>query len=96
MEQIIAAVKRNGFSPKDANAVGVGQIQSVGERMHVRISGTNEIFDVVADPKAALKAEILKASSGKDLLFEGTIPAQDTKGKRGPSVIRLKDIRRSK
>ena len=46
------AVRRNGFTPKETRVMVRGEVTNAG-RLQFKVSGTNQIFELKADPKEA-------------------------------------------
>ena len=70
-EEFWEAVRKNGFTPKQTTVLVRGDVQ--GGKL--RVTGTNQLFDLAPD----LQNE-LKALAGKTITVQGTLtPGKDTK-----------------
>lgn len=59
-------IEKNGFTPKEAVVVAVGELKTVGGQRRFTVTGANEVF--AADTPAQ------GATDGTSLLVEGTVP----------------------
>jgi copper chaperone CopZ len=68
------AVRKNGFTPKETRVVVRGEIID-GARPELKVTGTNQIFELKAEPKMLEDPKRQKA-----VLVEGSLtPAKDVK-----------------
>jgi hypothetical protein len=76
--QVRERVRRNGFTPRDAVVTARAEAVVEGERLRLRITGTEEIFDVRTT--VANLERLLRSGSGRHFVVEGTVPVpQDAK-----------------
>jgi len=67
------AVRRNGFTPKETRVVVRGEVTNAG-RLQFKVSGTNQIFELKADPK------MFNEAVGKIIVIDGVLtPGKDLK-----------------
>ena len=64
-------VKRNGFTPREAVVTARGDVVLEGDRVRLRISGTDEIYDV-RTTSGSLEQR-LRSSAGQTFVVTGTI-----------------------
>lgn len=75
-EELWTAVRNNGFTPKATNVFVRGEI-SGGK---LKVSGTNQLFDLAPDPKNPKALEAISDESSKTLVVEGVLtPQKDVK-----------------
>ena|SRR6478672_9907346 len=78
VEQFWQAVRQNGFTPKETNAVVRGEVVQTGAKLQLKVSGTNRVYDLIADPKRAKALDEVRLLSGKTITLEGTlVPGKD-------------------
>jgi hypothetical protein len=87
ISQLQEAVTKNGFTMKQSFATVAGTIQKAGDKYQLKVSGSNEVFDLEQDAQAAPLAASLADSS---ILMSGVIP-EAAKGKR-PTLLRYTKI----
>lgn len=87
LEQILKAVADQGFTPKDARAVAVGDLISSGGKLQFRVSGSNEIFEVMHTPHSSLEKQV-----GNNLIVTGLISA--SADRKGPRTIQITEVRK--
>ena len=91
LNQLNGAIAKNGFTMKDSIATIVGTVVTTDGRATLRVSGSNELLQLV--PQSAELPNAL-AMVGKTVLVEGTIP-EAGKGK-APDSIRYQSITEEK
>ena len=69
-------IRKNGFTPKDTSVIVRGEVQ--GGKL--KVSGTNQVFDLAPDPKNPRALEELKAHGGTQVTVQGLLsPLSDAK-----------------
>ena len=82
-QQFWQAIRKNGFTPKDTRVVVRGEIVTTGGKPQLKVSGTNQIYDLVVAPSTL--------EGGKPVTVEGTLsPPKDLKS---PVPLQVHDIR---
>jgi copper chaperone CopZ len=89
MEELQNAIMKNGFTTKESTVVVTGTLQSNENKLVLRVSGSNEVFNLIPDGHQA-NASDTKRLSGKAVTVEGVIP-QAPKGKE-PDTIDFRSI----
>jgi hypothetical protein len=87
LKQLNDAITKNGFTMKDSTATIVGTVVTVDGRVALRVSGLNDLLQLV--PQSA-SAPPITSMVGKTVVVEGTIP-EAGKGKV-PDSIRYQSI----
>lgn len=87
LEQVWQSVKDNGFTPREAKVSAHGEVIFSDSKLQFRLRGTDQLYDLVVDPKAERISKEIRQQTGKILLVEGVIPAPDDK--TGPRTIHL-------
>lgn len=76
MQQVNAAVEKNGFTHKDAKIVAVGKLSGSATAPYFEVSGTGDRYALLPSGTAADVGSLL----GKTVMVTGTLP-QASKGK---------------
>lgn len=85
MQQLRDAVKKNGFTPKDAVVNAVGQLTTTDDhKLMFTVAGTGERFQVVSEGARVSAAEASRLL-GTSVLVEGTVPENQ-------AVLRLNSV----
>jgi copper chaperone CopZ len=75
-EDLWQTVRKNGFTPKETSVAVRGEVQS-GK---LKVTGTNQLFDLAPDPKNPKALEEVRAQTAKTLTVQGIlIPQSDVK-----------------
>jgi copper chaperone CopZ len=90
LKQLNEAVTRNGFTMKDSTATVVGTMNVTDGEPTLRVSGSNEVLQLLPQTGAAPSAAV----AGKTVVVEGTIP-EGVKGKT-PDTIRYQTMTEEK
>ena len=85
-DDLVKVVRDKAFTPKEARITVQGELLSGGAKPQLKLSGTNEVYDLTGPAVAELKK-----FAGKTLLIDGIIPAP--KDKAYLKVIQLKSVR---
>ena len=89
MEELQHAITKNGFTPKQSTVVVTGTLVSDNQKVALRVSGSNELFNLVPeDPQT--KTSDLTRLNGKAIKVDGEIP-ETPKGKK-PDTIDFRSI----
>ena len=89
IEQLQHAITKNGFTTKQSVIVAIGTLVSDNHKLALRVSGSNEVFDLAPENQQATMSD-LKPLSGKSVTVEGVIP-ETPKGKK-PDTIDFRAI----
>ena len=84
LKQLQNAVTKNGFTMKESKIVAAGKLIQDGGKLKLQISGSNDVFALVAEKAGE------SAPSGANAVVEGTIP-ESAKGKL-PDSIRYRSL----
>lgn len=87
LEQVWQSVKDNGFTPREAKVAVRGELVSSNGKFQFRLLGTDQLYDLLVDPKAEQMIKEIRQQTGKTLLIEGVVPAPEEK--TGPFTIHL-------
>jgi hypothetical protein len=71
LKQLNEAITKNGFTMKDSTATVAGTVTSTDGNLMLRISGSNDMLQLVPQSASAPNATSI---IGKSVLVEGTIP----------------------
>lgn len=74
MAEIRRSVARNGFTPQQAVISAQADVMATGGRLQLKISGTNDTYDVVMTGRADGIQQQLKKYAGQRLVVDGIIP----------------------
>lgn len=85
LEQIRKAVNEQGFTPREARIKAVGDLSSSNGKLIFKVSGTNELYEVVPTPHVDLKKQL-----GTDLLVAGLIAA--SADQKRPETIQITEV----
>ncbi len=88
LKQLNDAITRNGFTMKQSEAIVAGRIFIANGKTMLRVSGSNEALELIAESVVGPQAS---AADGKSVLAEGMIP-EAGKGKV-PNSIRYRSIK---
>ncbi|MCA1854199.1 MAG: heavy-metal-associated domain-containing protein [Beggiatoa sp.] len=91
MAQIRQSVTRNGFTPQQAAISGEADVIAKGDKLQLRISGTNEVYDLASTPHKDGVLDQLRKSTGQQVVIEGIVPAQ--KDERAALVIQVNSVK---
>ena len=86
MAQIRRSVERNGFTPQQAAINAEADVVAKGDKLQLRISGTNDIFELASSGHADSVLQQLRKSAGQRVLIEGMIPAQKKDETATPAI----------
>lgn len=87
LKQLQGAITKNGFTMKQSTAAIVGTVVVSDGGVQLRVSGSNEMLDLVPEGQVSSAARSL---NGKSVLVEGSLP-EATKGK-SPDAIHYRSI----
>jgi len=82
LKQLNEAITKNGFTMKDSTTTVAGTVVITGGKATLRVSGSNELLQLVPQSMAAANAVSMVA---KAVVVEGTIP-EAGKGKTSDSI----------
>jgi copper chaperone CopZ len=84
IEQLQHAITKNGFTTKQSAVVVTGTVVSDDQKLALRVSGSNELFNLVPESQQAHTSDLTQLS-GKAVTVEGVIP-ETSKGKKPDSI----------
>jgi len=87
LKQLNAAIAKNGFAMKQSTATVAGTVENANEKLILRVSGSNDLLQLVPDSGSAA---IASSMVGKPVVVTGTIP-EGEKGK-APDSIRYRSV----
>ena len=73
--QLQDAITKNGFTTKQSNVIARGAVESADGKYRLKVSGTSDLFELVAG-----NPEQLQSFIGKPVEVRGTVP-EASKGK---------------
>lgn len=73
--QVKEVVENNGFTPKQARVIALGEVISSSGKVQFKLLGTNETFDLLVGTKGEKVGEEIKKQAGNAILIEGVVPA---------------------
>jgi len=91
LEQVWESVQSNGFTPKEARIVALGEVMATAGKLQFKVLGVDQVYDLIVDPRAGTGGEDIENQVGKPLLIDGVIPPPQDK--EGPRVIHLTGFR---
>jgi copper chaperone CopZ len=81
-------VRKNGFTPKETRVVVRGE---VGAKPELKVTGSNEVYALLADSKAPKALDDVRRHAGKTVAVEGTLePPKDSKA---PVPLRVTGVK---
>ena len=73
------AIRKNGFTPKETKVVIRGEVVG-GAKPELKVTGTSEVYGLVADPNASKAIDDVRRYAGKAITIEGRLtPPKDAK-----------------
>jgi hypothetical protein len=87
LKQLQTAITKNGFTMKQSAVTATGTVVVDSGRVQLKVSGSNEMLDLIPEGQATPMANSL---NGKSLLVDGVVP-ETAKGK--PFIIHYRSIR---
>jgi hypothetical protein len=91
LKQLNVAITKNGFTMKDSTATITGTIGTMEGKTTLRVSGSNELLQLVAQSPSASN---IASMVGRSVVVSGTVP-EAAKGK-APEAIRYQSITEDK
>ena len=92
MAQVRQSIERNGFTPQQAAISARAEVAATGGKLQVKISGTNETYDIASTAHADGIQQQLKKHIGQAVLIEGIV-APVPKGARATPVIQVNSVK---
>jgi copper chaperone CopZ len=89
LKQLNDAVAKNGFTMKDSTATVAGTVVMTGDKLTLRVSGSNDVLQLVPQSDAAPNSTPVV---GRVVLVEGTIPETG----KTPDTIRYQSMTEEK
>lgn len=90
MGQIRQTVERSGFTPRDAAATARAEVIARGDRLQVRISGTEDVYELATTAHADAVQQQLEKSAGQTVMIRAIIPAHTDP--KAPAVIQVNSV----
>ena len=84
IEQLQHAITKNGFTTKQSTVVVTGTLLLDDHKETLRVSGSNELFDLVPENQQANTSN-MKRLSGRAVTVEGIIP-ETPKGQKADTI----------
>jgi copper chaperone CopZ len=79
LQDVWETVRKNGFTPKETKVVVRGEVRG-GAKPELKVSGSNEVYVLLPDPKAPKSMDDVRRHMGKTATLEGTLqPAKGAK-----------------
>lgn len=79
LPEVWETVRKNGFTPKETKVVVRGEVLG-GTKLELKVTGTNEVYGLVPDPKAPNAMDEVRRHAGKTVTVEGTFqPSKDSR-----------------
>jgi len=91
MVQIRQSVRRNGFTPRQAAVRARADVVARGGALQLKISGTNETYDLAGVPQADGVQQELKRHMGNTVVIEGIVPPPSDP--KATPVIRVNSVK---
>lgn len=91
MTQIRQSVERNGFTPQQAVISAQADVVATDNRLQLKISGTNDTYDIAATAHAESIQQQLKKHAGQRVVIEGIVPVQ--KDPKATPVIQVNSVK---
>lgn len=91
MAQIRQGVERNGFTPQQSAINAQADVIATGNRLQLKISGTNDTYEIASTPHADGVLQQLKKSAGQKVVIEGMIPAR--KDPKATPIIQVNSVK---
>jgi copper chaperone CopZ len=78
VEKFWQTVRQNGFTPKETSVVVRGDVLQSGGKLHLKVSGANQTYNLVPAANIPNAIEEVKRHIGRPLTIEGTlVPGKD-------------------
>lgn len=90
-EQFWETVKKNGFTPKQTDAVVKGEVVSAGAKLQLKVTGAQHTYALAPDPKAPKAIEEARRQAGKTVTIEGRLTPGN--GPTTPPPIEVRAVR---
>lgn len=90
LAQLRQSIQRNGFTPRDAVVRARTDVIATGEKLQLRISGTDETFDVATTADESILRQ-LRASAGQTVMVDGIVPTP--KDPRSAPIIQVNGVK---
>lgn len=84
MAQIRQGVTRNGFTPQQAAVSGEAEVMAKGDKLQLRISGTNDVYELAGTPHGDGVLQ-LRTRVGQRVVIEGVVQAPKD-GRTAPAI----------
>lgn len=85
LEQIRKAITDQGFTPKQAKVTAVGDLISLNGKLELKVSGSNDVYEVASTPHAAWNNQ-----TGKEVKVSGVVSGFE--GKQKGSTIQITQV----
>ena len=66
-------IKKSGFTTKDTRVVARGKATAANGKLHFKLTGIDQVFPLVADPKAPQILERVKKHLGRTIIIGGRV-----------------------
>ena len=79
LRDVWETVRKNGFTPKGTKVVVRGEVVG-GAKTELKVTGANEVYGLLADPKASKAIDEVRQYAGKTVTVKGILePPKDSK-----------------
>ena len=88
VERIREAIRRNGFTPREARVRVSGTVVRRGEQLLLEVAGSGTAFLLAGSPEALER--LAHAAGGSPVTLDGTVP-ESQRGSTMPLLLRVAD-----
>ena len=88
VERIREAIRRNGFTPREARVRVSGTVVRQGEQLLLQVPGSGAAFLLVGSPDAL--EHLAPGAAGSPVILDGTVP-ESQRGSKTPLLLRVAD-----
>ena len=90
LSDVWETVRKNGFTPKHTKVVVRGDVVQ-GPKTELRVTGSNEVHGLSADPKAPKALDEVRRHAGKTVTVEGTL--EPSKGSKAATPLMVSGVK---
>ena len=87
IEQIRKAVTDQGFTPKEAKVIAIGNLTSSNGKLQFKVSGTNDVFPVLETPHAQWNRQV-----GNSVSVNGLIQPSSQANANDPGLMQITQL----
>lgn len=89
VEQVREVVRRNGFTPKDAQVEVAGKVIERGGKPALEVTGTEAVYALVPSPRHETP-DLAKQTAGREVVVNGRIP--ETAKATAPLILEVHSV----